>query len=167
MSRIYDCLDRCPHAGQSTCYSECVARQRYRHDYLMFIDVDELLHIRDQGPEQPLEAFLDAQMPKQASVMSILRFMYPKRCCQHTAAGAIDYTTCTKRDELDHHVGKSIVRPALVKGMSTHQATAVQAGTQWFQPPPEQILLKHVKLTHSWGLWSVIDCALLVDDSNI
>ena len=63
-------------AGQSTCYSDCVARNRYRHKFLLFFDVDEVVLVNPGGPASSLEAFLRAEMAEEASVLSVKRYLF-------------------------------------------------------------------------------------------
>ena len=80
---MYDCCvvlcmttdDSCSCAGQSTCYSDCVARNRYRHEFLLFFDVDEVVLVNPGGPASSLEAFLRAEMAEEASVLSVKRYI--------------------------------------------------------------------------------------------
>ena len=95
------------------------------------------------------------------------RFMYPVHCCKHAVKGDMDFNGCSRRDAQDHHVGKSVVRPSMVRGMSTHQATAVREGSAWLRPPATQILLKHLKFSSSWGQWPEHNCSKLPDDNEM
>ena len=81
------------------------------------------------GAGSSLEAFLQAEMAEEASSLSIVCYVYPGRCCKHSDMSDMDFSSCTRWDAQDHQVGKSIVRPSMVRGMSTHVATVVQEGS--------------------------------------
>ena len=127
------------------------------------------------GPESSLEAFLQAEMAEDASSLSVVRYLYPGHCCKHPDKDDMSFSSCTRRDVQDHEVGKSIVRPSMVRGMSTHVATVVQEGSAWLQPPASQILLKHIKFNQSWGIWfnqswgiwPERNCSKLPDDTDV
>ena len=101
------------------------------------------------------------------SSLGTRRFMYPGHCCKHAVKGDMDFNGCTRRDAQDNEVGKSVLRPSKVRGMSTHHATVVLKGSTWLRPPPSQILLKHVKFSKSWGYWPEHNCSKLPDDDDM
>lgn len=129
-------------------YNECLMRSRYSYDYVMFLDVDEFIHLNatTMGRKGPvsLPVFLRHIFPKRTASLEFVAYAYPKNCPATTVGGFMARHKIRDENILKHHI-KIMVRPKYVKEVFVHFVIAVDDGWQEkLRVREEAAFLKHI-----------------------
>lgn len=159
--------------GQTTTYNDCVYRNRHRYTFLLMLDLDEFLVIRDESfikGHRPLSRLLQKIFPADQAGMAVYRWAYRKDCRteQEQAEVSSFLNRFTHRQADSESLlmlrtrsfgDKLIVRPNLVHIFYIHwlQAEKPQAMKKRLNVDPELAYVKHLR-DHGE------DCSELVTD---
>lgn len=145
--------------SQITLYNDCVYRLRHTYKYLMVIDYDEFLIIRDTrfNGEGGLKAMLRHLFPPNHAAVGIYRYAYRGDCGDGAASADQTYhekfTHRLKETESQsvlsskRFADKLIVRPDRVDNFYTHYLISAQQGftAQTMNAQPSMVFLKHLR----------------------
>ena len=146
--------------SQITLYNDCVYRLRHTYKYVMVIDYDEYLIVRDSRftGDGGLKALLHHIFPPNHVAVGIYRYAYREDCggLEKSAPGHVyheKYTHRLKETESQsvlsskRFADKLIVRPDKVDNFYTHFliSTEDQYTTQAMNAQPSIVFLKHLR----------------------
>ena len=157
--------------GQTTALNDCIVRNRYRFEFVVISDPDEIIRIV-QVPSLDLAAVLDRHLPSTHGNLLIPRYLFPSQCCQGQLGdetqdteetSAEFFESCKLHTSKDHDRGKSVVRPDLVEIVSQHIPILYHTDVQ--DPivlDPSVAHMVHIRSNSAWFVPT--DCELGHED---